>query len=293
MDTVAAEAGLVAAALTGRHRLAHLHFGGGSPSILKPAEIAAFAGHIRRLFDVDDRFEFAVEIDPRDIDEQAIRAWAAAGATRASIGVQDFDPAGAAGDQSHPEFRPDRGLRGAAAGGGYQGDQHRPDLRPAKSDGGDSAVHRRAGGRAAAEPGGDLRLCPCALDEAPSAAAAGGGAAGHAGAAGPGGGCGGGAGRCRLCARRAGSLRPAGGRHGAGGRRRAARPQLPGLHHRCGAGADRPRRVVHRHPAPGLCAERDRSQALYARQSKKAASPRHAVLRSAQKTKCAGRSSSG
>jgi oxygen-independent coproporphyrinogen-3 oxidase len=92
MDTVAAEAGLVAAALTGRHRLAHLHFGGGSPSILKPAEIAAFAGHIRRLFDAEDGFEFAVEIDPRDIDEQAIQAWAEAGATRASIGVQDFDP---------------------------------------------------------------------------------------------------------------------------------------------------------------------------------------------------------
>lgn len=92
MDTVAAEAGLVAAALTGRHRLAHLHFGGGSPSILRPAEIAAFAGHIRRLFDAEDGFEFAVEIDPRDIDEQAILAWAEAGATRASIGVQDFGP---------------------------------------------------------------------------------------------------------------------------------------------------------------------------------------------------------
>ena len=92
METVAAEASLVAAALTGRHCLAHLHFGGGSPSILRPAEIAAFAGHVRRLFDINDRFEFAVEIDPRDIDEQAIKAWAAAGATRASIGVQDFDP---------------------------------------------------------------------------------------------------------------------------------------------------------------------------------------------------------
>lgn len=92
MMTVAAEAGLVAAALTGRHRLAHLHFGGGSPSILKPVEIAAFGGHVRRLFDIDDKFEFAVEIDPRDIDEQAIQAWAEAGATRASIGVQDFDP---------------------------------------------------------------------------------------------------------------------------------------------------------------------------------------------------------
>ena len=33
-----------------------------------------------------------MEIDPRDIDEQAIEAWAEAGATRASIGVQDFDP---------------------------------------------------------------------------------------------------------------------------------------------------------------------------------------------------------
>jgi oxygen-independent coproporphyrinogen-3 oxidase len=127
METVAAEAGLVAAALTGRHRLAHLHFGGGSPSILRPAEIAVFAGHVRRLFDIDDRFEFAVEIDPRDIDEQAIQAWAEAGATRASIGA-GFRSPGAAGDQPRPELRPDGNLRRAVANRRHRGDQHRPHL---------------------------------------------------------------------------------------------------------------------------------------------------------------------
>jgi oxygen-independent coproporphyrinogen-3 oxidase len=92
MSVLAAEAGLAAAALSGGHRLAHLHFGGGSPSILKPAEIGEFLATVRRLFDTGENFEFAVEIDPRDIDAEAIRAWADGGATRASIGVQDFDP---------------------------------------------------------------------------------------------------------------------------------------------------------------------------------------------------------
>jgi oxygen-independent coproporphyrinogen-3 oxidase len=92
METMAAEAALVAGSIPARHRLTHLHFGGGSPSILQPPEIAAFVGRIRDLFALDSGLEFAVEIDPRDIGAEAIAAWVAAGATRASIGVQDFDP---------------------------------------------------------------------------------------------------------------------------------------------------------------------------------------------------------
>ncbi|MDD3444547.1 MAG: oxygen-independent coproporphyrinogen III oxidase [Zavarzinia sp.] len=86
------EASLVAEAI-GRHaRVSHLHFGGGSPTILTPQDIAHLMGSLRKSFVIDDQTEIAVEIDPRDLDEAKLDAWAAAGMTRASIGCQDLDP---------------------------------------------------------------------------------------------------------------------------------------------------------------------------------------------------------
>jgi oxygen-independent coproporphyrinogen-3 oxidase len=45
----------------------------------------------RREFRVEEGAEFAVEIDPRGLDEGRIAAFARAGVTRVSVGVQDFD----------------------------------------------------------------------------------------------------------------------------------------------------------------------------------------------------------
>lgn len=70
----------------------NIHWGGGSPTILTPEDTLRLAGHIRDQFKSADNAEFAVEIDPRDFDEGRITALAEAGLTRASIGVQDFDP---------------------------------------------------------------------------------------------------------------------------------------------------------------------------------------------------------
>ena len=85
IDTVAAE-------LPANHRVTHMHWGGGSPDILSPTDIARLAGHARARFRFADDHEFAVEIDPRGGDEDRINALAEAGITRLSIGVQDFDP---------------------------------------------------------------------------------------------------------------------------------------------------------------------------------------------------------
>jgi oxygen-independent coproporphyrinogen III oxidase len=48
---------------------------------------------LRDSFLIDQRAEFAVEIDPRHMDAEKISAFAKAGVTRVSVGVQDFDPA--------------------------------------------------------------------------------------------------------------------------------------------------------------------------------------------------------
>ena len=73
------------------HQVTHIHWGGGSPNILSAADIAALADAQRREFRVEEGAEFAVEIDPRGLDEERIAAFARAGVTRVSVGVQDFD----------------------------------------------------------------------------------------------------------------------------------------------------------------------------------------------------------
>lgn len=70
----------------------HIHWGGGSPTILAPDDIRRLSGAIRSVFSVAADAEFAVEVDPRGIDDARIDALAESGLTRVSIGVQDFDP---------------------------------------------------------------------------------------------------------------------------------------------------------------------------------------------------------
>lgn len=89
---LAAELDLIAARLSGRARLGHLHFGGGSPDILSAADFARLMEHIAARFDIATDAEIALELDPRGLDEERARAYAACGVTRVSFGVQDFDP---------------------------------------------------------------------------------------------------------------------------------------------------------------------------------------------------------
>lgn len=81
----------VASKLRGRHVVEHIHWGGGSPSILLPDDIERLAGRLRSAFDVPADAELAVEVDPRGLDAERIAAFARAGVSRISIGVQDFD----------------------------------------------------------------------------------------------------------------------------------------------------------------------------------------------------------
>lgn len=73
-------------------RLSRLHWGGGTPTMLPPDMMRALAGAVFDAFPLADGGEFSVEIDPNEIDEARMDALADAGLTRASIGVQDFDP---------------------------------------------------------------------------------------------------------------------------------------------------------------------------------------------------------
>ncbi|MEL6768497.1 MAG: oxygen-independent coproporphyrinogen III oxidase [Pseudomonadota bacterium] len=80
----------VAAALNGRLDMTQMHWGGGSPSILRIEDIKRLSNLLRRAFPALDGADFDVELDPRDMSSEKLDAFLEAGVTRFSIGVQDF-----------------------------------------------------------------------------------------------------------------------------------------------------------------------------------------------------------
>jgi len=86
------EIALVAEHLSAPVDVRHIHFGGGTPTILELADFVALVGLLRQHFAVHPEAEIAVEIDPRRLALAMTAALAAAGVNRASLGVQSFDP---------------------------------------------------------------------------------------------------------------------------------------------------------------------------------------------------------
>lgn len=87
------EARFVAETIGQRMPVSHIHFGGGTPTIMSPDLFADLMGALRCSFFVLPDAEIAVEIDPRTLTEAMTEALGYAGVNRASLGVQSFDPA--------------------------------------------------------------------------------------------------------------------------------------------------------------------------------------------------------
>jgi oxygen-independent coproporphyrinogen-3 oxidase len=68
-----------------------LAWGGGTPSYLTPGEIRDLSDFIRERFRISDDAEISVELDPRGLTFDHLKAFVEGGANRFSIGVQDFD----------------------------------------------------------------------------------------------------------------------------------------------------------------------------------------------------------
>jgi oxygen-independent coproporphyrinogen-3 oxidase len=69
-----------------------VHFGGGSPTMVRADDLIDLMAALRSAFRFADDVEISVEMDPNDLDEPRYDALATIGMTRASLGVQDFHP---------------------------------------------------------------------------------------------------------------------------------------------------------------------------------------------------------
>jgi oxygen-independent coproporphyrinogen-3 oxidase len=67
-----------------------IYFGGGTPSLLEPSEIAAIIQACRRAFDVTADAEITMEANPETVTPGRLAGFRDAGVTRLSYGVQSF-----------------------------------------------------------------------------------------------------------------------------------------------------------------------------------------------------------
>jgi oxygen-independent coproporphyrinogen-3 oxidase len=74
----------------GRRQADTIYFGGGTPSLLDPDEVAHIIGACERTFDIADEREVTLEANPESITVERLAAYRAAGVNRLSIGVQSL-----------------------------------------------------------------------------------------------------------------------------------------------------------------------------------------------------------
>ena len=89
------EIGMIAPLFDRDREVIQLHFGGGTPNFLTPTQLRCTVDVLKRHFrfsDAADR-DISIELDPRTVSPQHVAELALAGFNRASLGVQDFDPA--------------------------------------------------------------------------------------------------------------------------------------------------------------------------------------------------------
>jgi oxygen-independent coproporphyrinogen-3 oxidase len=72
-------------------KVVQLHWGGGTPTHLKPEEILDLGNYLKSNFEYSDDAEVSCEIDPRGMTKEHLIALRESGFNRVSMGVQDFN----------------------------------------------------------------------------------------------------------------------------------------------------------------------------------------------------------
>jgi oxygen-independent coproporphyrinogen III oxidase len=92
LDYLEKELHLTAQLINPRRKVVQMHFGGGTPTFLSPAQLRRMGQIIHRYFTFSPDAECGVEIDPRRLTREHIAALRDIGCNRASLGVQDNNP---------------------------------------------------------------------------------------------------------------------------------------------------------------------------------------------------------
>ena len=87
------EIALQASALGDDNKVAHMHWGGGTPNFFSLAQLGGLMTQLRGHFNFDREGDYSIELDPRTADGAYVAGLREFGFNRLSIGVQDFDPA--------------------------------------------------------------------------------------------------------------------------------------------------------------------------------------------------------
>ncbi|MEE2603392.1 MAG: oxygen-independent coproporphyrinogen III oxidase [Pseudomonadota bacterium] len=87
------EIGRRAAQVDSQRPVTQIHWGGGTPTFLSDAQITELVYYMARHFTLreDDRGDYAIEIDPRTVDQARLGLLRGLGFNRISLGVQDLD----------------------------------------------------------------------------------------------------------------------------------------------------------------------------------------------------------
>lgn len=72
--------------------ISQLHLGGGSPTFFSDEELSQLMQLIKQNFVLPTEGEYAIEVDPRTVNDARIKHLAELGFNRLSFGVQDFEP---------------------------------------------------------------------------------------------------------------------------------------------------------------------------------------------------------
>jgi oxygen-independent coproporphyrinogen III oxidase len=68
-----------------------IYFGGGTPSLLSPAQLEKILNAVHKKFPFEEKTEFTLEMNPATVTLEKLREFKALGVNRASFGVQTFD----------------------------------------------------------------------------------------------------------------------------------------------------------------------------------------------------------
>ncbi len=76
--------------LSGKEKASSIYFGGGTPSLLNPAQVGSLLEEIRQSVGINDEAEITLEANPGTVSSESLTALRQGGVNRLSLGIQSF-----------------------------------------------------------------------------------------------------------------------------------------------------------------------------------------------------------